>query len=89
VPKYRSRVEIGVTATSGVSSLGLQEQAVFWTSPVVILARTVNIYYLEISMRKRLDNDIKYSCFLGIKPIWSGALRFSIVICEVLASSRI
>lgn len=36
-------------------------------------------------MRGRLDNGVKYGCFLGVKPM-SGALR--LVTCEVLASSR-
>ena len=49
MPKYGSGVEIGATATSGASSLGLQEQAVFWTSPVAIPACTVNTHYLYFS----------------------------------------
>jgi hypothetical protein len=50
-----------------------------------VLACTVNTHYLKILMRRRLDNGVKYACFLGIKPMWSGALR--LITCEVLVSS--
>jgi hypothetical protein len=88
VPKYGSGVEIGAIATSGASPLGLQEQAVFWTGPGAIPPRTVNTHYSEILMRRRLDNGVKYGCFLGVNPMRSGALRLGIVTYAVLASSR-